>query len=484
MFLIPLPVALALVWRWRRFATHWERPADARERFALFGAVLIVLSLLLLALVPQRFFRYIAHLIPLCAMSGELAVLDELVAIKQDHPDIVLYLDDAHGLGVFGRGGRGVADHFGVTDKVDFIMGTFSKSMASIGGFIASDDEDMMSYVRYQSRTQIFSAALPAANTMTVLACLDILEREPERVDRLHEVTVRMRQAYRDIGLRIGNSASPIIPIIIGSDEKAFQFSQALFEAGVFALPAVYPAVPRGQAIIRTAFMAKAAKGPVTLGATTVNSPANFDECVRVALAQSPLLTKSAVEIESKRLDVGDAYSGYIPTFVLNTTFYLNLPDYKYSGYSSAQSTYESNITNNPATNASNLASLMSAGSTKSITTRKPAFSAFSSAKTTGKQPMPEMLSIIIPLYNEEDNIAPLFERLVAVLATLAQPYEIIMPVGRWLADGALPLGPASPLEAGLAPGFAAARLAEHRQGRADHRLALWNFWLLRHLAG
>jgi len=108
------------------------------------------------------------------------------------------------------------------------------------------------------------------------------------------------------------------------------------------------------------ALMAKAAKGPVTLGATTVNSPANFDECVRVALAQSPLLTKSAVEIESKRLDVGDAYSGYIPTFVLNTTFYLNLPDYKYSGYSSAQSTYESNITNNPATNASNLASLMS----------------------------------------------------------------------------------------------------------------------------
>ena len=152
---------------------------------------------------------------------------------------------------MFGRGGRGVADHFGVTDKMDFIMGTFSKSMASIGGFIASDDPDMMSYIRYQSRTQIFSAALPAVNTVTVLACLDILENEPERVDRLHDITMRMRQAYKDIGLRIGNSASPIIPIIIGSDEKAFQFSQALFEAGVFALPAVYPAVPRGQALIR-----------------------------------------------------------------------------------------------------------------------------------------------------------------------------------------------------------------------------------------
>ncbi|MHC1790745.1 aminotransferase class I/II-fold pyridoxal phosphate-dependent enzyme [Solidesulfovibrio sp.] len=189
------------------------------------------------------------------SMSGELAPLDELAAVKDAHPDVIFYLDDAHGLGVFGRGGRGSADHFRITDKVDFIMGTFSKSMASIGGFIASDDEDMLRYVRYQSRTQIFSAALPAANTVAVLTCLDILEREPERVDRLHEVTVRMRQAYKDIGLRIGASSSPIIPIIIGSDEKAFQFSQALFEEGVFALPAVYPAVPRGQALIRTAYM-------------------------------------------------------------------------------------------------------------------------------------------------------------------------------------------------------------------------------------
>lgn len=189
------------------------------------------------------------------SMSGELAPLDEIAKVKDAHPDVIFYLDDAHGLGVFGRGGRGSADHFRITDKVDFIMGTFSKSMASIGGFIASDDEDMLRYLRYQSRTQIFSAALPAANTAAVLTCLDILEREPERVDRLHEVTGRMRQAYKSIGLRIGASSSPIIPIIIGSDEKAFQFSQALFEAGVFALPAVYPAVPRGQALIRTAYM-------------------------------------------------------------------------------------------------------------------------------------------------------------------------------------------------------------------------------------
>jgi outer membrane protein TolC len=127
---------------------------------------------------------------------------------------------------------------------------------------------------------------------------------------------------------------------------------------------AAQPAAPGGTPINAGGKLdpdiAKATKGPVSLGATTIGSPANFDECVRVALAQSPLLTKSAVEIESKRLDVGDAYSGYIPTFVLSTTFYLNLPKYKYTGYSTAMSTYESNITNNAQTNAQNLSSLMS----------------------------------------------------------------------------------------------------------------------------
>lgn len=189
------------------------------------------------------------------SMSGDLAALDELARLKDEFPEVVFYLDDAHGLGVFGQNGRGAAHHFGVVDKMDFIMGTFSKSLASIGGFIASDDEGVLRFLRYQSRTQIFSAALPAANTVAVLTCLDILEKEPERVERLHAITRRMRQAYTDIGLRIGHSCSPIIPIIIGSDEKAFLFSQALYEHGVFALPAIYPAVPRGQALIRTAYM-------------------------------------------------------------------------------------------------------------------------------------------------------------------------------------------------------------------------------------
>ncbi len=189
------------------------------------------------------------------SMSGDVAVFGELARLKDQFPEIIIYLDDAHGLGVLGPGGRGTALHFDAAPRTDLIMGTFSKAMASIGGFIASDDEEVLRYMRYQSRTQIFSAALPAANTTAVLTCLDILEKEPERVTRLHKVTRRMREGYKEIGLRIGQSASPIIPILIGSDEKAFMFSQALFEEGVFALPAIYPAVPRGQALIRTAYM-------------------------------------------------------------------------------------------------------------------------------------------------------------------------------------------------------------------------------------
>jgi glycine C-acetyltransferase len=189
------------------------------------------------------------------SMSGDIAPMDKLAALKDAHPGISIYLDDAHGLGVLGQGGRGSANHFGVTDKVDYIMGTFSKAFASIGGFLASDDEDVIEYVRHQSRTQIFSAALPAGNTAAVLACLDIVERESERVERLRAIIARMRQGYRDIGLSVTESVSPIIPIHIGSDEKAFLFSQELMEQGIFALPAIYPAVPRGHALIRTAFM-------------------------------------------------------------------------------------------------------------------------------------------------------------------------------------------------------------------------------------
>jgi glycine C-acetyltransferase len=154
-----------------------------------------------------------------------------------------------------GPQGRGTVAHFGLTGQVDFIMGTFSKALASIGGFIAGDDEDILEYLRHHSKTLIFSAAQPASNAATVLACLDIIEREPQRIDRLWEIVRRARQGYLEMGLISRNSQTPIIPIVIGEELKAYFFARDLFEHGIFALPAVFPAVPRKQAVIRTAYM-------------------------------------------------------------------------------------------------------------------------------------------------------------------------------------------------------------------------------------
>jgi glycine C-acetyltransferase len=154
-----------------------------------------------------------------------------------------------------GPKGRGTVAHFGLSSQVDFIMGTFSKALASVGGFIAADDGDVLEYLRHHSRTLIFSAALPASNAATVLGCLDVLESEPERVTRLWDIARRVHAGYREIGLITKNSQTPIIPIYIGDDQKAFDFARDLFDEGVFALPAIFPAVPRGQAVIRTAYM-------------------------------------------------------------------------------------------------------------------------------------------------------------------------------------------------------------------------------------
>ncbi len=189
------------------------------------------------------------------SMSGDVAALPGLLEVKRDHPNAVLYLDDAHGLGVMGRGGRGTADHFGATDRVDFIMGTFSKALASIGGFIASDDTDAMTHIRHQSRPLIFSAALPACCVAAALAALEVLEGEPERVERLHRNVRRAEEGYRQIDLAPRPTGSAILSIRIGSELTAYQCARDLFDLGVFALPAVFPAVPRGEAIIRTAYM-------------------------------------------------------------------------------------------------------------------------------------------------------------------------------------------------------------------------------------
>ena len=197
------------------------------------------------------------------SMSGDMSPLDELVKLKETYPDLLIYLDDAHGLGVMGEGGRGTAHHFGLTPQVDFIMGTFSKALASIGGFIAADDEDVLEYLRHHSKPLIFSAALPASNAATVLACLDVLDADPGRVTRLWDITRRVHQGYQEIGVITKHSKTPIIPIYIGAEDKAFVFAKDMFDHGVFALPAIYPAVPRGQAVIRTAFMSTHKKSQI-----------------------------------------------------------------------------------------------------------------------------------------------------------------------------------------------------------------------------
>lgn len=187
------------------------------------------------------------------SMGGDLAPLPELVKICQRHK-ARLMVDDAHSIGVMG-GGRGTAAHFGVTDQVDLIMGTFSKSFASLGGFIAGD-ESVIHYIQHNARSLIFSASMPASNVAAVLAALDIMENEPELVDRLWEVTERMRAGLKQLGFRMGPSCTPIIPIIIGEMEQTFIAWKMCFEAGLYTNAVVAPAVPPDQCLLRTSYMA------------------------------------------------------------------------------------------------------------------------------------------------------------------------------------------------------------------------------------
>lgn len=187
------------------------------------------------------------------SMGGDIAPLPELIEICQRH-NARLMVDDAHSMGVMG-GGRGTSAHFGVTDQVDLIMGTFSKSFASLGGFIAGSTE-VMDYVQHHARSLIFSASMPASNVATVLAALDIMESEPQLVDRLWEVTERMRAGLREMGFQMGPSATPIIPIIIGEMEKTFLAWKMCFEAGLYTNAVVSPAVPPDQGLLRTSYMA------------------------------------------------------------------------------------------------------------------------------------------------------------------------------------------------------------------------------------
>jgi len=188
------------------------------------------------------------------SMGGDIAPLPEIVTLC-DKYGARLMVDDAHSLGVLGDHGRGTADHFGLTDQVDLIMGTFSKSFASLGGFIAGD-EVVMHYVQHHARSFMFSASIPAGNVAAVLAALDIMENEPERIQRLWHNTDKMRAGLKSLGFNTGASTTPVIPIVIGDDMKTIMAWNALFEAGIYTNTVLPPAVPPNKSLLRTSYMA------------------------------------------------------------------------------------------------------------------------------------------------------------------------------------------------------------------------------------
>lgn len=188
------------------------------------------------------------------SMSGVIAKVRELVELAERY-DAALMLDDAHAVGVVGPGGRGSAAYYGLADRVHLTTGTFSKSFASLGGFCAGD-LDVIEYVRHNSSTHIFSASMPPANVATVLKCLDILEAEPERLDRLWAISDYMRAGFKNLGFNVWTSQTPIIPVVISDFMTSLKFWRDLLDEGVFVNAVVPPAVPRGQSLMRTSYMA------------------------------------------------------------------------------------------------------------------------------------------------------------------------------------------------------------------------------------
>lgn len=188
------------------------------------------------------------------SMSGDIADLPPQLEVAKSYGARV-YVDEAHSLGVLGPKGRGVVHHFGLNDDVDIVMGTFSKSLGSMGGFIAGDRQ-MIEFLKHRARCLIFTASLAPAVAGGVLKALEIMQQEPERMEQLWRNTHKMHEGFKRIGFKIGTTQTPIVPILIGSEAKAFMFTQRLFEEGVFATPAIYPAVRYGEAIVRTSYMA------------------------------------------------------------------------------------------------------------------------------------------------------------------------------------------------------------------------------------
>jgi 8-amino-7-oxononanoate synthase len=189
----------------------------------------------------------------LFSMEGDIAPLPEIIALCKKFGSRLM-VDDAHALGVLG-GGHGTAAHFGVTKKVDLIMSTFSKSLASLGGFIAGD-EVAIHYIKHHARSLIFSASIPPSNAAAALAALQVIKEEPERIVRLNQIADRMRKGFRDLGFDIGNSVTPVIPILIGDDMRTVRIWRQLFDNGVFVNPVLSPAVSAGRQMLRTSYMA------------------------------------------------------------------------------------------------------------------------------------------------------------------------------------------------------------------------------------
>lgn len=195
------------------------------------------------------------------SMEGDVANLPEITKLAKKYNASVM-VDEAHGLGVFGEGGRGTAHHFGVQDDVDLIMGTFSKSLASLGGFIAADKE-ITNYLRHHSRSYIFTASITPASTAAVNAALDIILAEPERQEHLWEITHFALDNFRAMGCEIGNTSTPIIPLFIRDDYKTFHVTRDLLDEGVFVNPVVTPAVAPHDTLIRYSLMATHTKEQV-----------------------------------------------------------------------------------------------------------------------------------------------------------------------------------------------------------------------------
>jgi len=206
------------------------------------------------------------------SMEGDIVKLPELTEAA-DRYNATIMIDDAHAIGVLGKNGSGTASYFGLTDKVDLIMGTFSKSLASLGGFIASD-KDTINYIKHNSRSLIFSASMTPASAASVLAAIDIMVSEPERINHLWEITQYALKGFREMGFDTGKSETPIIPLFIRDNIKALILTQRLLSDGIFVNPVVPPAVPKEDCLIRYSLMATHTKEQVDISIDKITKAA------------------------------------------------------------------------------------------------------------------------------------------------------------------------------------------------------------------